>query len=61
MKFWTMLGSWGCKEKKMPTAIGMQLFEVIFSNFCEQKNIFNFSIRTKKLHNVKLSNIQKNS
>ena len=56
MKFWAVLGSRGCREKKLPTAISMQLFEVVFSTFCGQKNIFKFfekyfSIRTKKLHN----------
>ena len=37
----------------------LQLLEVVFSTFCGQRNIFNsfkeyFSIRTKKLHNMKL-------
>jgi hypothetical protein len=31
MKFWAVLGSWGCREKKIPTAISMQLFGVVFS------------------------------
>jgi hypothetical protein len=62
MKFWAVLGSRGRREKKLPTAISMQFFEVVFSTFCGQKNVFKFekkylSIRTKKLHNKKLSNI----
>ena len=28
MKFWAALGSQGCKEKKLPTSISMQLFGV---------------------------------
>ena len=35
MKFWAVLGSQGCREKKLPTAISMQLFGVVFSTFCE--------------------------
>ena len=30
MKFWAVLGSRGCREKKLPTAISMQLFGVVF-------------------------------
>ena len=30
MKFWAVLGSRGCREKKLPTAISMQLFWVFF-------------------------------
>ena len=37
MKFWAVLGSQGCREKKLPTAISMQLFWVVFSTFCGQK------------------------
>jgi hypothetical protein len=33
MKFWTVLGSRGCREKKVTNAISMQLFEVFFSTF----------------------------
>ena len=40
MKFWAVLGSRGCREKKLPTAISMQLFGVFF-NFCGQKNLKN--------------------
>ena len=29
-KFWTVLGSQGCREKNLPTAISMQLFGVVF-------------------------------
>jgi hypothetical protein len=62
MKFWAVLGSRGCREKNLPTAISMQPFEVVFSTFCGQKTIFElkkkyFSIRINKLHNKKLSNI----
>ena len=39
MKFWAVLGRQGCR-KKLQTAIIMQLFEMVFSNFCVQKNIF---------------------
>ena len=30
MKFWAVLGSRGCREKKIPTAISMQLFGDVF-------------------------------
>jgi hypothetical protein len=40
MKFWDVLGSWGCREKKLPTAISKQHFEVVFSRFCGQKKPF---------------------
>jgi len=33
MKFWAVLGSRGSREKKIPTAISMQLFGVFFFNF----------------------------
>ena len=39
MKFWAVLGSRGCREKNLPTAISMQLFGVVFSTFCGQKKI----------------------
>jgi hypothetical protein len=42
IKFWAVLGSRGCKEKKLPIAISMQLFEVVFSTFCGQKENLNF-------------------
>jgi hypothetical protein len=62
MKFWAVLGSQGCREKKLPTAISMQLFGVVFSTFCGQKENLNFfnkycSVRTKKLNNIKLRKI----
>ena len=41
MKFWAVLGSWGCREKNLPTAISMQLFGVVFPTFCGQ-NFFSF-------------------
>jgi hypothetical protein len=37
MKFWAVLGSRGCREKKLPTAISRQLFGVVFSTYCGQK------------------------
>ena len=40
MKFWAVLGKRGCREKKLQTAISMQLFEVVFSTFCVQKDGF---------------------
>ena len=36
MKFWAVLGSRGCREKKLPTAISMQLFGVVFSTHTNQ-------------------------
>ena len=30
MKFWVVLGSQGCREKNLPTAISKQLFQVFF-------------------------------
>jgi hypothetical protein len=42
MKFWAVLGSRGCREKNLPTAMSMQLFEVVFSTFCGQKSTFKF-------------------
>ena len=33
MKIWAVLGSRGCREKNLPTAISMQLFGVFFSTF----------------------------
>ena len=54
MKFWAVLGSQGCREKKLPTAISMQLFGVgFFFKYC--------SVCTKKLHNIKLRKILKKS
>jgi hypothetical protein len=42
IKFWAVLGSRGCREKKLPTAISMQLFGVVFSTFLGQKKDLNF-------------------
>ena len=40
MKFWVVLGRWGCREKKnLPTTISMQLFGVVFSTFCGQEKV----------------------
>jgi hypothetical protein len=39
IKFWAVLGSRGCREKKLPTAISMQFFGVVFSTFWGQKII----------------------
>ena len=56
MKFCDVLGSQDCREKQLPTAISKQLFEVVFSTFCGQKNFFFqyilFSIRTKKIQDT---------
>ena len=57
MKFWAVLGSRGCREKNLPTAISMQLFEVVFSTFCGQKKNLRFlkkyfSVRIEKLHKM---------
>jgi hypothetical protein len=41
MKFWAVLGSRGCREKNLPTAISKQLFQVVFSTFCGQKKFLN--------------------
>jgi hypothetical protein len=62
MKFLAVLGSRGCREKNLPTAISMQLLGVVFSTFCGQKIILeNFekhpSVRSEKLHKIKLKNI----
>ena len=56
------LGCPGSKEKKVDLSFSEQLLRVVFSTFCWQKDIFKFfkkcfSIRTKKLHNKKPSNI----
>ena len=64
MKFWAVLGSWGCRKKNSPTAISMQLFGVIFSTFCGQKTLFiflekYFIIRTEKLHSINAKKIFK--
>ena len=40
-KFRAVFGSQGSTEKKYPTAISKQLFEVVFSTFCEQKTFLN--------------------
>ena len=58
MKFWDVLVV-GAAEKKLPTALSLQLFGEVFSTFCGQKIRLNFfkkycSIRTEKLHNIKL-------
>ena len=59
MKFWAVLGSQGCREKKLPTAISMQLFGVVFFNFfvgkknLNKKNQKYFSIHAEKLHSIK--------
>ena len=50
MKLWAVLGSRGCREEKLPTAISIQFFGVVFSTFSGQfyfffwffKNILNF-------------------
>jgi hypothetical protein len=62
MNFWAVLSSRGCREKNLSTALSKQLFGGGFSNFLWAKKNLNlknkhFSTRTKKLHNIKLSNI----
>jgi hypothetical protein len=42
MRIWAVLGRRGCREKNLPTAISMQLFEVVFSTFCGQKKYLKF-------------------
>ena len=42
MKFWAVLGTWGCREKNLSTAISMQLFGWFFQLFVGKKNILNF-------------------
>ena len=37
-----LFGAVAAAEKKLPTAISMQLFEVVISNFCGQKNFLIF-------------------
>ena len=54
MKFWAVLGSWGCKEKKGSGPI-MSNFLGGFFNFLgskKKKNQKHCSVRTKKLHNI---------
>jgi hypothetical protein len=38
MKFWTVLGSQGCREIKLPTAISMQLLGWFFQLFVGKKH-----------------------
>ena len=57
MKFWAVLGSQGCREKKkLPTATSMQLFGVVFQLFVgKTKFIFlkkYYSARTEKLRKI---------
>ena len=58
---WAVLGSRGCREKNLPTAISVQLFGVVFSSFRCQENILKFKKNkkhfNKKLHNIQLSNM----
>ena len=49
MKFWDVLGSQDCREKKLPTAISKQLFGVVFSTFCGPKKKKKKKIAHKKL------------
>ena len=37
MKLWSVLGSRGCREKNLPTAISMQLLGVVFQLFVGKK------------------------
>ena len=51
MKFWAVLGSRGCREKQVPTAISKQLFEVVFELFVGKKIKIYFFKNAEKLHN----------
>ena len=62
MKFWAVLGSGGCREKNLPTAMSIQLFVVVFSTIRGQKENLDFfkkycSVRTKELHIIKLEKV----
>ena len=46
MKFWAVLGSQRCREKRLPAAIGMQLFGVVFSTFCDQEKKIAFTLKS---------------
>ena len=48
MKFWAVLGRQGCREKKLPTAMSMQLFGVVFSTFCGQKELKKYFVSALK-------------
>ena len=54
MKFWTVLDSWGCREKKTPPNRHK------CATFCGQKKSLKikkyFSIRAEKLHSIKAKN-----
>ena len=49
MNFWAVLGSRGCRDKKLPTP--KQLFEFFFFQIFVGKKKY-CSIRTEKLHNT---------
>ena len=61
MKVRAVLGSWGCIEKKLPTAISMQSFGVmLILMFLRSKITWNFfwkypSVHTKKLRGIQMS------
>ena len=58
MKFWAVLGSRGCREKKTPRADYEQLFGVVFLTFCGQKKKKkNRVCLTEKLHRKKVKKI----
>jgi hypothetical protein len=60
---WAVLGSQGCRGKKIQTAISIQLMRPVLLCFHGQKK-YSFlkkkypSIRTEKLHDLKLKNCQ---
>ena len=60
MKFWAVLGCWGCREKKTPNCHRYATFWCGFFNFLWANFYFLwkcFCARTEKLHNMKLCNI----
>jgi hypothetical protein len=64
MKFWAVLGSRGCREKKTPNCHKYATFRGGFFQFLWAKKKFEFfkkyfSIRTEKLHSIKAKKILK--
>jgi hypothetical protein len=59
MDFWAILGNRGCREKKTPNCHKYATFSGAFSLFSSQKVISKIysSIRSEKLHNIKLRKI----
>ena len=60
---WAVLGSQGCREKNIQTAISMLLLRAVFlcvhwQKICK-KNLKYCSVRTKKLHCIKVKKVLK--